>query len=82
MDFITKLPKSEGHDTILTITNQACSKAALFLPCKKQINAEGVAALYAQKVFPHFSIPQKVIFDRDTHFTAKFTRELCRILQI
>src|SRR6266567_4413057 len=82
MDFIMKLPRSEGHDTILTITNQACSKAALFLPCKEQIDVEGVAALYAQKVFPHFSIPQKVIFNRDTCFTARFTKELCWILQI
>ena len=57
MDFIMKLPKSEGHDTIPTITDQACLKAALFLPCKEQINVEGVAALYAQKVFSHFGIP-------------------------
>ena len=82
MDFITKLPKSEGHDMILTITDQACLKATLFLPCKEQIDAEGVAALYAQKVFPHFGIPQKVISNRDTRFMARFTKELCWILQI
>ncbi len=82
MDFITKLPESKGYDTILTITDQACLKAALFLPCKEEINVEGVAALYAQKVFPHFSIPRKVISDRDTCFTARFTRELCWMLQI
>ena len=57
LDFITKLPESEGNDTILTITDQACSKAALFLPCKETIDAKGVAALYAQKVFPHYGIP-------------------------
>ena len=65
MDFIMKLPKSEGHDMILTIINQACLKATLFLSCKEQIDAEGVVALYAQKVFPHFSIPQKVISNRE-----------------
>ena len=65
MDFITKLPSSKEYDTILTITDQVCSKAALFLPCKEQIDTEGVAALYAQRVFPHFGIPQKVITDKD-----------------
>jgi hypothetical protein len=82
LDFITKLPDSHRHDTILSITNQGCSKAALFLPCSEQIDAQGVARLYAQNVFPHFGIPKKVISDRDTRFTAKFTKELCRILQV
>jgi hypothetical protein len=77
LDFITKLPESLGHDTILSITNQGCSKVALFLPCKEQIDIQGVARLYAQNIFPHFGIPKKVISDRDTQFTAKFTKELC-----
>ena len=47
MDFITKLPESEGNDTILTITNHDCSKAALLFPCKETITTEGVAKLYA-----------------------------------
>ena len=82
LDFITKLPESEGNDTILTITDQACSKATFFIPCKEAIDAEGVANLYAQKVFPYYGVPKKVISDRDTRFTAKFTKELCRMLQI
>jgi hypothetical protein len=82
MDFITKLPISKGNDTILTITNQGCSKATLFLPCQEKIDAEGIAKLYADRVFPHFGIPKKVITNRNTRFTAKFTNELCQILQI
>src|SRR6266576_6202748 len=82
MDFNTKMPKSEEHNTILTITDQACFKATLFLSCKEQINAEGVVALYTQRVFSHFGIPRKVISNRDTCFTARFTKELCQILQI
>jgi hypothetical protein len=65
LDFITKLPISEENDTILTITDHDCSKAALFFPCKETITAEGVAELYARHVFPHYGIPQKVISDRD-----------------
>jgi hypothetical protein len=61
LDFITKLPDSSRHDTILSITNQGCSKAVLFLPCKEQIDMQGMARLYAQNIFPHFGITKKVI---------------------
>jgi len=33
MDFITKLPLSQGYDSILTIMDHDCTKAALFIPC-------------------------------------------------
>ena len=42
MDFIMKLPKSGKYDTILTITDHDCSKAAIFIPCQETITAEGV----------------------------------------
>jgi len=82
MDFITKLPLSDGHDTILTIMDQGCTKMALFLPCSETITAEGVARLYLHHVFKCFSLPMKVISDRDTCFTSKFAKELCRCLGI
>ena len=82
LDFITKLPPSGGHDTILTITDTDCSKASIFLPCSESIDSEGVALLYATHVIPHYGIPRKVISDRDVRFTSKFTTELCRLLDI
>jgi hypothetical protein len=74
MDFITKLPKSGKYDTILTITDHDCSKAAIFLPCQETITAEGVATLYLRYVFPRFGLPKKVISDRDTRFTSKYAK--------
>jgi hypothetical protein len=82
MDFITKLPISEGYNTILTITDHDCSKAAIFIPCKETITAEGVADLYLKYVYPQFGIPKKVISDRDTRFTSKFAKGLCQALEI
>ena len=63
MDFIVKLPKSQGYNSILTITDQGCTKMAIFLPCHKTIDAEGVAQLYFTHVFPRFGVPSKVISD-------------------
>ncbi len=82
MDFITKLPLSEGYDTILTITDQGCMKMALFIPCSETITAEGVSRLYLHHVFKCFSLPTKIISDRDTQFTSKFAKELCQHLGI
>jgi len=58
LDFITKLPISQGYDTILMITNHDCSKAAIFIPCKEAAMAEEVAGLILSHVFPRFGLPQ------------------------
>ena len=82
MDFITKLPKSGKYDTILTITDHDCSKAAIFIPCQETITTEGVTALYLHNVFKRFGIPKKIISDQDTRFTSKFAKGLCERLNI
>jgi Integrase zinc binding domain len=82
VDFIVKLPISDGYDSILTITDHDCSKAAIFLPCNESINAPRVAELYARQVFPDYGIPRKIISDRDPRFATNFTTELCKMLRI
>ena len=82
MDLITQLPKSQGHDAILTIVDQGCSRAAIFLPCQMTITGEEVAQLYAENVYQWFGLPTKVISDQDPHFTSHFARALCTKLQI
>jgi len=59
LDFIVKLPVSDGYDTILTITDHDCSKAAIFIPCNEEIDAAGVAKVYATYVFPPLRTPKK-----------------------
>ena len=82
MDFIVKLPPSEGYDSILTITDHDCMKMILAIPCQEMISAEGVANLYLQQVFPRFGLPSKVISDRDPQFVIRFMKEVCRLLGI
>jgi transposase InsO family protein len=82
LNFITKLPISDGFDRILTITDHDCSKASILIPCNENITAEGTAELYAKYMVSHYSIPAKVISDQDPHFRAEFTKEMCRILGI
>ena len=63
IDFITKLPLSQGYDSILTVTDHDCTKAAIFIPCNEEINAEQTAALYLRQVVTNFGLPNKIISD-------------------
>src|ERR1700761_7025424 len=82
MDFITKLPKSGKYNTILTITDHDCSKAAIFVPCQETVTAEEVAAIYLRHVYKQYGVAKKIISDRDTRFTSKFAKGLCKTLDI
>ncbi len=65
MDLITDLPKSDEYDSVLTIVDQGCLKAAKFLPCNKTIDGLGVAQLYLTHLVPMFGLPRRIISDRD-----------------
>jgi hypothetical protein len=82
MDLITDLPKSDGFDSILTIVDQGCSKAAKFIPCHKTIDGPGVAHEYLKHLVPWFGIPKRIISDRDPRFTSHFSKTLCNSLGI
>ena len=82
MDLIMDLPESQGFNTVLTIIDHGCSKAAKFIPCNTTITGQEVAALYLQHLVPWFGIPRKIISDCDPRFVSKFTTELCRLLNI
>jgi transposase InsO family protein len=81
MDFIVKLPISHGYDSILTITD-TFSKACIFIPCNKTIDAVGTALLYTTHVLPHYGLPLRIISDQDPQFTASVIQELFRSLSI
>ena len=76
-----KLPQSNNYDTILTITD-TFSKASIFIPCNETIDVEHTALLYAMHVLPHYRLPSWMISDCNPRFTASFTKELCKLLQI
>jgi transposase InsO family protein len=82
MDLVTRLSKSEGHDTILTIVNHGCSRVAIFLPCSTTITSAGITQLYLEHLFRWFRLPQKIISDQDPRFTSHFARELTKGLGI
>ena len=82
MDLITDLPRLDKYDSILTIVNQGCTKAAKFIPCNKTIDGLGVALKYMKHLVPRFGVPKKIISDRVPRFTSQFSRALCASLEV
>ena len=82
VDFMVKLPESKGSDSILTVTDQGCTKAVILVPCREDMGAEAIAELFKERVFPYTGIPTKLISDRDTQFTSSWFKELCRALGV
>ena len=82
LDFITKLPPSNGYDSILTITDQGCMKMTHFVPCNEVIMAEETARIFLETIVWRYGLPNKIISDRDPRFTSKFVQELCHTLGI
>jgi hypothetical protein len=57
MNLITGLPKSQGHNAILTIVDHGCSRAAIFLPCSMTIISAGITQLYLEHIYRWFGLP-------------------------
>jgi hypothetical protein len=76
MDLITGLLVIKRKDMILTIVDQGCSQAAVFLPCSMTITGLGIAHLYHDHVFWWFGLLTKIISNRDPWFTSQFSRAL------
>ena len=76
MDLITGLLERRNHNAILTIVDQRCSRATVFLPCNMTITGAGIAQLYFDNVVWWFGIPKKIISDRDPRFISHFRKVL------
>ena len=75
MDFITDLPVSAGHDSILVVVDHL-SKMAHFIPCSKDITSEQTASLIFQHVVHLHGLPDSIISDQGPQFAARFWSHL------
>src|SRR6185295_1622716 len=80
-DFIVKLPKQGGLDSILVVVDRP-SKMAHFIACKEATNAEELADLFIQHIWRLHGLPKHTVSDRGTTFNSKFLRALYKRLGI
>ncbi|XP_075894338.1 uncharacterized protein LOC142896522 [Nelusetta ayraudi] len=79
LDFVSGLPLSLGHTTILTVVDRF-SKMAHFVPLTKLPSAKETAELVLQHVFRLHGLPVDVVSDRGPQFTSVFWREFCTLI--
>ncbi len=83
MDFITGLPPSKWrgkvYDAALVIV-EAFTKFALYIPCRKDIDAPELAELMLERVIAIFGIPKNLVSDRGSLFTSKYWSSLCHYI--
>jgi len=81
VDFITKLPISKGHDSILVVCDRFL-KMFHFVAMTEKTMAEGLAKLFRDNMWKLHGLPESVISDRGPQFAAGMTKELNKMLGI
>nr|OQO15700.1 hypothetical protein B0A51_17498 [Rachicladosporium sp. CCFEE 5018] len=85
LDFITDLPPStlmgNVYDSILVVVDRF-TKMAHYIPCGKEITAEGLADLYLREVMRLHGEAKTITSDRGPILTPKFWSTLCYYLGI
>jgi len=81
VDFITKLPVSKGHDSILVVCDRF-SKMSHFVATTEKIMAKELARLFRDNVWKLHGLPESVISDRGLQFAAGLMKKLNKMLGI
>jgi hypothetical protein len=78
LDFIERLPASQGKDTILVVVDRL-SKSAHFLPLKHPFTAKSVAEKFVEGIIKLHGMPMSIVSDRDSVFISHFWQEFFKM---
>ena len=81
MDFIVKLPNSDGYDAVLVFVDNN-TKLAHFILTNKMVDSKRIANLYLYHTWKRYGLPNKIISDRNFVIVFKFMKRLCKLLHI
>ena len=81
MDFIEKLPMSNGSNTILVIID-CLTKQSIFIPTVDTITSPMLAKLFVLHVFSKHGVPSHITSDHGTEFVSAFFRSLGKVLDM
>lgn len=71
MDFVEKLPTSQGFDTIVVVVDRL-TKVSHFITLTHHFSATTVARLFLDHIVKLHGLPNSIITDRDKVFTSNF----------
>ena len=81
MDFIEKLPMSDGSGLILVIIDHL-TKQSIFIPTIDTITSPMLAKLFVLPVFSKHGIPSHVTSDHSMEFVSAFFCSLGKVLDM
>ena len=80
MDFITDMPPNNiGGDSVFVVVDRF-SKQTHLIPLPPDTSATTCAKAYLDTIVRLHGIPLTIVSDRDPRFTARFWKELMRLL--
>ena len=81
MDFVGPFPRSNGHDYLWVVICRLTSMVHL-IPINTTIKTSELAWKFITDVVRLHGLPDSIVSDRDPKFTAKFWKEVHRILGV
>ena len=75
MDFIGKLPESEGFNAILVVIDRF-TKVQYYIPAKTTWTAEEVATSNINDIWRLYGLPRHITSNSGPQFNSKFLKEL------
>ena len=81
MDFIEKLPMSDGSNTILVIIDRL-TKQSIFILTVNTITSPMLAKLFVLHVFYKHGVPSHITSDHSTEFISTFFHSLSKVLDM
>ncbi len=81
IDFVTDLPRSRNHTTILTVIDRF-SKACRLIPLTKLPTAFETAEALLEQVFRFYGLPEDIVSDRGPQFTSIVWSAFCHQINI
>lgn len=81
MDFIVKLPKSHGYDSVWVVCDRL-TRASHFVPCVEEMSAPDLAWLFIDRIFRYHGLPDSIVSDRGSLFVSNFWKALASRLDM
>lgn len=80
-DLMDAPPTKQGYDCVWVIIDRF-GKESISVPCRRTIDAIGIAKLFVEHVWRRGHTPVSIVSDRGPQFISSFWKEVCRILGI
>lgn len=81
VDFVVKLPLSQGFDLVMVVVDHF-TKAAHMIPARESWKADDMARAFIDTIFKMHGLPDTIVSDRGTVFMSKFWTSTCQQLLI